>query len=62
MRLAKDLERQIALELDARTQAALLARVADLYENKIEDIDAAIRVQKQRAEIDEARSDALSAL
>ncbi len=62
VRLAKDLERQVELELDGRTREQLLLRLAELYEHKLDDMQGAIATQQKRLELDAGDDDALLAL
>jgi len=60
--LAVDLSEQVEREFDPEMQEQLLFRLAELYEHKLSNPQAAIATQRKRIELDADRLDALRAL
>lgn len=60
--LARDLRLQVNLELDPEKRASLLARLATLLEETLEDQEGAIAAHRQRLDIDPNDRDALESL
>jgi tetratricopeptide (TPR) repeat protein len=60
--LARDLSRQVELEFDPRLREQLLVRLAELYDQRLDNPQLAIDAQRKRLEADADNADALRAL
>jgi tetratricopeptide (TPR) repeat protein len=60
--LARDLSRQVELEYDPRLREQLLVRLAELYDQRLDNPQLAIEAQRKRLESDADNADALRAL
>lgn len=60
--LARDLSRQVELEFDPRLREQLLVRLAELYDQRLDNPTLAIEAQRRRLETDADNRDALRAL